>query len=128
MRIDLTAVLDPVAGTVSFSCPAGRAVGRWMGREPARTGCHDVEFDLPGEVRDLGPAAPGRASLVAEDGGVVVTGTVVALGGDADDPVVTIRVGTALILLELPFPRAPLAVGDGRSFHSPVLELHPYLL
>ncbi|MEV4559845.1 hypothetical protein AB0K51_23000 [Kitasatospora sp. NPDC049285] len=128
MRVQVTEVVDPAQGTVAFSCAVGEAVGRWRGEDAARIGSYDVELEIPEAVDRWAPHAPGPGSLSGvgpQD--LAVTGVVVAVGED-DDPVLSLRVGTDILLVELAAPVSWPAIGETIALRARTLELYPYQL
>uniref|UniRef100_A0AAU2JPE2 Uncharacterized protein n=1 Tax=Streptomyces sp. NBC_00049 TaxID=2903617 RepID=A0AAU2JPE2_9ACTN len=114
---------------VVFRCKAGHgaSVARWMGDPlPAQGTDAFVELTVPHPVTEWSPASPtaGRAMEVTADG-LVVRGEVLAIGGP-EDPVVELRVGTDVVLVEIGDGRDALEVGGRISFKSLILEVHSY--
>ncbi|MFE2171255.1 hypothetical protein ACFXB3_40255 [Streptomyces sp. NPDC059447] len=116
---------------VAFRCEAGHgvAVARWMGDELPQQGTRAfVELTVAEPVSDWRPAEPaaGRA-LAVEPDGIAVTGEVLAIGGP-EDPVVDLRVGTDVVLVEIGCRKDELRVGRHISFVTRTLEAYPYSL
>jgi hypothetical protein len=99
-----------------------------MGAEQARTGRFDVELDVPEEVEEWAPAT-SRATAIsgAAEAGAEVHITCEVLGV-ADDGVVEVRVGTGVLLVEIPNGRHDLPLGGLISFRAAEIQLHPYNL
>lgn len=99
-----------------------------MGPNPADTGQFDVEIEVPEEVTEWVTAPSSTASLskvAGTDLVTLVTGEVVKFNDD-DDPVVGIRVGSDIILIEIPNLRSELPIKGFISFQVPELQLYPY--
>ncbi|MFJ8015095.1 hypothetical protein [Streptomyces sp. NPDC096339] len=116
---------------VAFRCNAGHggAVARWMGDELPEQGSRAfVELTVAEPVSDWGPVEPavGRALAHGPDG-IAVTGEVLAIGGPGD-PIVDLRVGTDVVLVEISCHKDLLRVGQRISFVTLALEAYPYSL
>ncbi|MFE0461616.1 hypothetical protein ACFW1A_20430 [Kitasatospora sp. NPDC058965] len=131
MRVEVTRILDASEGLVSFRCALGHATARWAGSTPLQLGEFDVEFDIPEEITRwivLTDPAPGSiAGDVEEETGVSLTGTVVDVG-EGDDPVVSIRLGSDIVMIEAPDRKWDVTPGDGVSMQVPVIRMYPYFL
>lgn len=126
MRVEILKVLDPSQGIVSFRCAYGAALARWMGADPARQGTFDVEIEVPEAVAEWVPVASGSVSLEGlEHFWVRITGEVVGVG-EGDDPVVEIRVGSDVLLIEIPDRRPELHAAHLVSFRAAEVQLYPY--
>lgn len=128
MRVEVLQVLAPSQGIVRFRCESGIASGRWMGRNPAKAGQFDVEIEVPEEVAEWTAAPSGGTSLseaMGSEPGSLITGEVVRCG-DGDDSVVEVKVGSDILLIEIPNRRSELPVGGLISFRSPEIQLYPY--
>ncbi|MEU3877232.1 MULTISPECIES: hypothetical protein [Streptomyces] len=90
-------------------------------------GLFDVEIEVPGEVEEWVAIPSGVASLSAatEDLVALIVGEVVRRE-DGDDPVVEVRVGSDILLIEIPNRRSELSVKEFISFRVPELQLYPY--
>ncbi|MFD8638065.1 hypothetical protein [Streptomyces sp. NPDC059533] len=116
---------------VAFRCNAGHgaAVARWMGDELPEQGTQAfVELTVAEPISDWRPVEPtaGRA-LAVEPDGIAVTGEVLAIGGPGD-PVVDLRVGTDVVLIEVGCGKDELRAGGHISFVTFALEAYPYSL
>lgn len=127
MRLEVRQVLDPSKGVVRFTCESGVASGRWMGPNPAEVGYFDVEIEVSECVTGwtAGSSDVTPLSQVDGDSGTLITGRVVR-SGDGDDPVVEVRVGTDILLIEISDRRAELPVEGLISFWAPEIQLYPY--
>ncbi len=127
MRVEVLQVLAPSQGIVRFKCESGIASGRWMGSNPAEVGQFDVEIEVPEDVADW-TADPSGATSLSEAGAesaTLITGQVVRFD-DGDDSVVEIRVGSDILLIEIPNRRSELTVEGFISFRAPEIQLYPY--
>ncbi|MFF4013091.1 hypothetical protein [Streptomyces sp. NPDC001717] len=116
---------------VAFRCNAGHggAVARWMGKKLPEQGTRAVvELTVDEVVSDWRPVEPtaGRALAVEHDG-IAVTGEVLAIGGQ-EDPVVDLKVGTDVVLVEIGRRKDELRIGMHVSFVTFALEVYPYAL
>jgi hypothetical protein len=131
MRVEITRVLDPSEGRVAFRCAVGHASGCWAGSAPARLGEFDVELEIPEDITQwtvLDAPAPGSiAGGVEGDPSVSITGTVVDIG-EGDDPIVGVRLGPDIILIEAPDRKWEITPGDVVSLRVSVVRLYPYQL
>ncbi|MFC1416548.1 hypothetical protein [Streptacidiphilus cavernicola] len=85
-----------------------------------------MEIDVPEEVTDWTVAPPSPGSIEGPEGGTVtVTGTVIGVG-EEDDPVVELRVGDGILLVETDDSRRALAPGGSVAFRTSRILLHPY--
>lgn len=128
MRVEVLRVVDPSRGTVSFTSDFGAASGRWMGPNPARAGQFDVEIEVPEEVTEWATLASDVTALsegAGADPGILITGEVVRVGGSGD-PVVEIRVGSDIVLIEIPDRRSEVPVAGMISLRVPEILLYPY--
>lgn len=127
MRVEVLQVLAPSQGIVRFTCESGIATGRWMGANSAEVGQFDVEIEFPEEVADwtAGPSGVTSLSEAGADSATLITGRVVRFG-DGDDSVVEIRVGSDILLIEIPNRRPELTVEGFISFRAPEIQLYPY--
>ena len=127
VRVEVLRVLDPVREIVFFSCAAGSAPGRWMGAEPAHTGFFDIEFEVPDDITEWTSAATASGiSGTPEAGAEVRVECEVERVGDGDDSVVAVRLGSGILLVEVPDGRSSLTAGDLISFRTSEILLHPY--
>lgn len=126
MKVDVREILDRSRQVVAFRCDFGSARGRWMGADPARLGTATVEIDIPGEVSEWTALEPGVTSLAEEPGSGVRVHCEVLRGGDEEDPVVAVRLGSDVLLVEIPGRRAELTAGTRISFLATEIQLHPY--
>lgn len=129
MRVEIIRLLDVEEGRVVFRSELGQAPGYWAGPNPARLGEFDVELEIP-EVIDrwavLETPSPGS---IEGDGevGVSITGRVVTVG-EGDDPVVGIRVGSDVVLVEAPDRKGEIIPGDVVSLAVSRILIYPYRL
>ncbi|MFG2338766.1 hypothetical protein [Streptomyces yangpuensis] len=116
---------------VTFRCRAGHgnAVARWMGDPLPPQGTDAfIELTLPAPVTEWVPASPTASQDMAiGPAGVVVTGEVLGVGGPGD-PVVELRVGTDVLLVEVARGGDGPEPGRRISFVSPLIEAYPYEL
>ncbi|MFJ9523360.1 hypothetical protein ACIRPK_34605 [Kitasatospora sp. NPDC101801] len=87
-----------------------------------------MEFDVPEQVESWQSAEAGPGSVTGADNDseqVTFTGTVVEIGV-ADDPVVSIRVGGDILLIEMSEQRFRLTVGESIAITTAAVELYPY--
>ncbi|MBL0803242.1 hypothetical protein AAG656_06350 [Streptomyces albidoflavus] len=104
------------------------ASGRWTGSNPAEVGCSDVEIEVPECVTGWTAGSAGVAPLsqAGADSGTLITGRVVGFG-DGDDAVVEVRVGSDILLLEIPNRRSELPAVEGWiSFRASQIQLYPH--
>ncbi|GAB2601071.1 hypothetical protein [Kribbella endophytica] len=128
MKVELLQV-EP-SGHVRFTCEIGTAIGRWMGPNAATAGQFHVEFEIPEDVTDWVPASPGPAALAEVPGeghAALITAEVLGLT-KGDDAVVELRLGSDVLLIEVPHRRSELSVEDLISFRVPEIQLYPYEL
>jgi hypothetical protein len=129
MRIEITRVLDAPAGQVAFRCALGQASGCWTGLAPAQPGEFDVELEIPEEITDWTVLdTPSLGSIlggVEGESGVSITGTVVDIG-EGDDPVVGVRLGSDIVLIEAPDRKWEIEPGNVVSLNVPIIRLYPY--
>ena len=128
MRVEVLDVLDRAQRIVRFRCESGTASGRWMGSTPVETGQLDVELEIPEVVTEWTAAASDTASLAEAAGtgcAALITGQVVRYD-DGDDQVVEIRVGSGILLIEIPDRRSELVPEGFISFRTPEVQLYPY--
>ncbi|MDP9862651.1 MULTISPECIES: hypothetical protein [Streptosporangium] len=126
--MEVLQVLDPSRGTVSFRCESGAASGRWMGESSAKMGQFDVEIEVPEEITEWTEVPSGVTSLSENldvETAVFITGEVVRFD-DGDDSVVEIRVGSDILLIEIPNRRSELPSEGLISFRAPEIQLYPY--
>ncbi|MEU9131168.1 hypothetical protein AB0D08_24200 [Kitasatospora sp. NPDC048540] len=128
MRVQITRVLEATPGLVEFRCELGRAVGAWMGSTAARHGEFDVEIEVQEEISTWTVLdAPSPGSIVGGAGDasqISITGTVVDIG-EADDPVVGIRLGPDVLLIEAPDRKWEVSRGTGVLLNVHAVQLYP---
>lgn len=129
MKVEIAQVLDSQTQRVLFHSDVGTAAGIWAGPESAKPGAAHVEFDIPDEVSHW-TLIDDASSTSIEDGiepdsGVEIVATVVQVG-DGEDPVVSIRIGTDIVMIEMPESRSGLAPGATIRFTTPEVRLSPY--
>lgn len=128
MEIEISEILDTPNQRVRFRSYVGTATGTWSDPKPASLGRAHVEFDIPDEIGEwqiLDSSSPNSI----EDGdepkdGVRIVATVIEDGSD-DDPVVSIRVGTDVIMIEPSERRSEMVAGSTIAFTAPDLHLYP---
>jgi hypothetical protein len=123
MRIEITEVLDPDERLVHFRSAFGAAVGRLCGEKPLAQGAWDVELDVPDSVTDWKMGTEGESAVAGgADGKVRLSGKIASV--DVEDNVVTLRVGSDLVLVEV----VDLPVGDlvGAWISITAEEVHLY--
>ncbi len=129
MRIEITGVLDAEARKVQFTCVAGGAWGFWKGEEGPGVGTYDVEFEIDEEVPSWShsPSSQGdfSAGQPGETDWISVSGVVERVD---DDSVVTLRIRTDLVMIEMVDASGVLAQGDSITFSVKSLDLYPYQL
>lgn len=121
-------VLAPSRGIVSFRCESGAAVGQWMGSDPPAAGTFDVEIEVPEEAAEWAAVSSGATSMsrvVGNYPAALITGEVVRFG-DGEDPVVEVRVGPDVLLVEITNQRSGLPLGGFISFQVSNIQLYPY--
>ncbi|MGW6707675.1 hypothetical protein ACWGDE_22680 [Streptomyces sp. NPDC054956] len=128
MRIFVNRVVEEKR-VVVFRCEAGHGVGlaRWMSSHlPEQGTTAFVELTIPHPVVEWRPVAPTvRYDMEVYTYGIVVRGEVLSVGGP-DDPVVALRVGTDVVMIEVESHRETLQVGQRIAFISRALEVYPY--
>ncbi|MER5402830.1 hypothetical protein [Streptomyces sp. NPDC002599] len=126
MRVEVLQVISPERKIVSFMCDFGSAFARWMGVDPVGAGEFNVEIEVPEEVAAWSVTSSDRASISSldENSNILIVGEVVRF--DEGDPVVEVRVGTDIILIEMKHPRDGLSVNGFISFKVPEIQLYPY--
>ncbi|MEV7526426.1 hypothetical protein [Streptomyces sp. NPDC091371] len=127
MRIFVNRVGEERRG-VAFRCDAGVGMARWMGSElPIQGSTAYVELNVPDPVVEWQRVAPTvRYDIdVDEDGCLWIRGEVLTVGGPGD-PVVTLRVGTDVVMIEVGTGRETLVVGERIAFTTLALEVYPY--
>ncbi|MEU8516141.1 hypothetical protein AB0C76_31870 [Kitasatospora sp. NPDC048722] len=127
MRIEIVTVLD--GGRVDFRCGLGRAYGQWAGPTlPGPGQLLDVELDVEEPIAAWARAIAGPGAITGTPAsGAVLTGTVLG-AGDADDPVVDLRLGDDIVLLEPPVDGWDVSPGDVVAVRVASLRLYPYEL
>lgn len=124
MRVEIVRVADVDSGAVEFRCDAGTALGYWEGTPPSVGESADVEVDVPEDVTDWvtrGVASGGGLRTVGDGVRSRVTGTVEEVG----DPVVVLRVGSEVILVDFVGEGPPLEVGSVVEFLTSRIRLFP---
>jgi hypothetical protein len=99
-----------------------------MGPTPAQGGGYHVEFEIPEDIEEWRTVASDRASIsgsVDTEAGISITGEVGNIG-DGDDPVVELKVGSGILLVEILNRKSELARRGFISFRSPDIQLYPY--
>ncbi|MFF3072086.1 hypothetical protein [Kitasatospora sp. NPDC057936] len=127
MRVEIVAVLD--GGRVDFRCALGRAHALWAGAmSPGPGRLFDVELDVGEPIAAWARATTGPGAITGTPaGGAVLTGTVLGTG-DADDPVVDLRLGDDIVLLEPPADGWDVRPGEVVAARVTSLRLYPYEL
>lgn len=98
-----------------------------MGPGIAEVGQFDVEIDVPDEVSAWTEVSSAVTSLSEVDTEILVAGEIAQVG-EGDDPVVTIRLGTDLLLVEIPGVKPVPPLAGLLSFQVPEIRLYPYPL
>lgn len=138
--------VDPEGRVVAFRCKAGHgvAVARWMGDQlPAQGADAFVELSVPDALTEWRPASPtSRYDMELGPDGTILTGEVLRVG-EPGDPVVALRVGTDVVLVEVEVEGEFEVEGKGGAGSRedawetgrrvsfavrPVLEVYPYSL
>lgn len=91
-------------------------------------GQFDVEIEVPEEITEWTEVPSGVTSLSENldvETAVFITGEVVRFD-DGDDSVVEIRVGSDILLIEIPNRRSELPSEGLISFRAPEIQLYPY--
>ncbi|MEV4872194.1 hypothetical protein [Streptomyces syringium] len=118
-------VIDPV----EFSSPAGNAWGAWKGRGYPSPGTYHVEFEIPEEITSWEPSGTTEGKIEGEWHGmarhVSISGVVENVD---DDAVVSLRVGTDVVLVEMASCARTVHAGEAITFKTPALDLYPYQL
>jgi hypothetical protein len=99
-----------------------------MGPAPAQGGGCDVEFEILEEIGEWRTSTLGYASIsgsVDTEAGIFITGEVLNIG-DGDDPVVELKVGSGILLVEILNRKSELARRSFISFQSSDIQLYPY--
>ena len=137
MRIEILDVLDNAEESqglrIAFRGPLGQAWAHWRGSAAPQVGdTEDVEIDVPDDVVHW-VHAEGPDTLLAEAAGapVRIKGTVVAA---AEDAVVSIRLGTDILLVEFATAGHPEEQGrpdmpsidDHIELSVPHIDIYPY--
>jgi len=120
IRVEIVPVLAPAEVLVRFRSGSAFASGRWMGSSPVNVGQLDVEIEIPEEVVEWMTVRSGDTSLseTAEtESDTILTGQVVRFD-DGDDSIIEIRVGSDILLIEIP-DRRDMARGELISFRGP---------
>ena len=99
-----------------------------MGELPVQPGSFEVEIEVREEVAEWVAATSGTTALsgAPEPGSGVRIECEVERFDDGDDPVVEVRLGSGVLLVEILDRRAELRVGALISFQVPEIELYPY--
>jgi hypothetical protein len=128
MDIEISEILDAPNQRVRFRSHVGTATGTWPDPNPVSLGRAHVEFDIPNAIsewRTLDSPSPNSIEDVnVPKSSVRIVATVIEDGSD-DDPVVTIRVGTAIIMIEPSERRSEMVAGSTIAFTAPDLHLYP---
>ena len=137
MHIEILDVLDnaedPKGPRVAFRGPLGQGWAHWRGSTAPQVGdAADVEIDVPDDVVHW-VHAEGPDALLTEAAGapVRIQGTVIAADEDA---VVSIRLGTDVLLVEFATARHPVeqgrpdrpSLGDRIELSVPHIDVCPY--
>ncbi|MFD0317806.1 hypothetical protein [Streptomyces flavalbus] len=127
MRIEILSLLDTRAPGITFRSPLGQAWAQWSGTErPGAGDIANVEFDIPDEVGNWAPAdGPDTLHSHAPEEPVRIRGVVTST--DEDDPVVAVRCGTDILLVEFPPAHKP-PLGARIEFTTPRINAYPYSL
>lgn len=131
MKVQVVRVCDSTQGIVAFSSEVGSAIGRWMGRGEARIGEFYVEIEIPEEVDEWRRATTVEANSISsnstDEPDVNITAEVIGVG-EGDDRVVDLRLGTAVLMIEVANGGNTPAVGDVITFRTVDLQLYPFSL
>ncbi|MFC8965476.1 hypothetical protein [Streptomyces sp. NPDC057094] len=126
MRVDVAQICSLDDRIVYFTCAVGSSFARWMGSGPVGVGQFHVEIEIPEEVAEWSVDASRQASVsTVDEVDVLVTGEVVRLGEDGD-PVVEVRLGTDILLVEMARTQRELVVNEFISFRVTEIQLYPY--
>ncbi|GGW56763.1 hypothetical protein [Streptomyces xantholiticus] len=126
MEIKLEEVVDEPLQCVVFTCPLGAAWGVWRGREVPGVGSCAVEFDIPGEV-GVWSKAEGPATISGEyqEGLVLVRGQLESVD---EDGVAGLRLGSDVILVDVPSGAEEFPVGGTVEFTIGQIDIYPYVV
>ena len=128
MKVEIAQVLDSKTQRVLFRSDVGTAAGIWAGPEPAKTGAAHVELDIPDQVGDWTSIDDAVATSIEggieSENGVQIVATVVHVG-DGEDPVVSIRIGTDIVMIEMSASRSGLVAGSAIRFTTLEVRLFP---
>ncbi|MFE5868069.1 hypothetical protein ACFQ6V_05350 [Streptomyces roseifaciens] len=128
MYIEVLAVIDEAAGLVDFVSPIGGAQGTWhSGRPPEPGHCH-VELEAEAEPRSWKPSTARSPAIERTGAGtcqVRIAGTVVRVD---DDAMMSLQVGSDIILVELPGGSPAPHPGESVEFTLPGIGIYPYTL
>ncbi|MFV8129080.1 hypothetical protein [Streptomyces syringium] len=121
--------MDSETGAVEFTSPLGNAWGIWMGTQRPDPGTYHVEFEIPEQVDSWVPSEVPAGRIEGEQQGHTQQVSVSGIVENVDDDfMVTLRVGTDVILVEMA-PSAPAVhKGEPITFSAATLELYPYQL
>ncbi|MGW1076204.1 hypothetical protein [Streptomyces sp. NPDC002537] len=129
MRIEIIGILDAGQRAVEFTCAAGRAWGTWKGEEDPVIGTHDVEFAIDEGVDWQASSASTQGEICARRSGrdqwISVSGIVERAD---DDSVVTLRIRTELVMVEMADAGCVVARGDAVTIRVKNLDIYPYRL
>ncbi|MET9415955.1 hypothetical protein ABZY03_17590 [Streptomyces klenkii] len=127
MNIEVVAVIDDSAGLVSFTSPVGSAWGTWRGSESPEPGRYHVELEIEAEPYPWVPSASGppRVEGTGTDGTrqIRITGVVASMD---DDSVMSLRVGSDIVLVEFPDGSAAPCPGRTVEFTVAGIGIYPY--
>ena len=129
MKVEIVRVLDAATQLVVFRSDVGTAAGIWAGTEPATPGPTHVELDVPDDVDEYAVVDSETPDSIAggiEPGtGVHVVGKVVQVGEDGDT-VVSMRVGTEILMVDASGQRSDIEPDNTIRFTVSRISLYPY--
>ncbi|MET9423512.1 hypothetical protein ABZY06_22820 [Streptomyces sp. NPDC006540] len=126
MEIRVEGLVGEAADFVTFTSSLGQAWGRWCGKGVPSVGNHTVEFDVPGVIESWSEVE-GAAAIVGDyrDGIVLVRGVIESVD---EDGVAGLRVGTDVLLIDVPQNAERVRVGMVVEFTAEQIDIYPYFV
>lgn len=126
MEIRVEVVADEPRPRVAFTCPLGAAWGVWRGREAPCLGSYTVEFDIPGDF-GVWSEVEGPPAIAGElqRGQIAIRAQLESVD---EDGVAGIRLGTDVVLVDMPPGVENFPVGTIVEFAVDQIDIYPYIV